>query len=92
MERVSTNGKTTLYQRVVDVTQDYFGPTADRFITRQIRNHLNKEPEQLEKKDLKGLINWISLAMSLLVDDEKLIKQFVGELKSLTNGNLPADY
>lgn len=74
----------TLYNDVVHVTHEYFGPAADRFVTRQIRNHLRKDPYQLRKQDLAGLIEWISLAMALLSDDEKLVSKYVADLKNLT--------
>jgi len=82
MPAASTNG-TNLYQDVVNVARYYFGPVSERFISRQIRQHLKKEPDQLQKKDLAKLINWIKLAMSLLVEDEEVVKRFVGELKQL---------
>jgi hypothetical protein len=75
---------TMLYTSVVDITYDYLGPAADRFVTRQIRNHLNKTPEQLKKEDLKELIDWIKVAMSLLTDDEKLLKKYLADLRQLT--------
>lgn len=75
-----------LYERVVEVSYIYLGPAADRFIARQIHSHLNKEPEQLQKEDLVGLIDWISLAMAVLVQEEELISQYQAELKSLAAG------
>jgi len=75
---------TTLYSDVVDITYDYLGPAADRFVTRQIRNHLDKKPEQLKKNDLKELINWIKIAVSLLTDDDKIVKRYISDLKRLT--------
>ena len=66
------------------VTHTYFGPAADRFVTRQIQNHLRKSPEQLGKKDLAELIDWIGLAMATLVEDKQLISRYVADLKSLT--------
>lgn len=74
----------TLYTEVVDITYDYLGPAADRFVNRQIRNHLNKTPDQLAKEDLKELIDWIKVAMSLLTEDEKLLKKYIKDLKRLT--------
>ena len=37
----------SLYLKVVRITDHYLGPAADRFIRRQIENHLNKHPEEL---------------------------------------------
>ena len=74
----------TLYEEVVKVTHEYFGPAADRFVTRQIRNHLSKNPKELRKKDLVRLINWISVAMALLHEDEELIHKYAADLQVLT--------
>ncbi len=74
----------TLYSRVVDVTHEYFGPAADRFVTRQIQSHLNKKPQQLRKQDLAGLIDWMSLAMAVVIEDEKLVNRYISDLKVLT--------
>ncbi len=73
-----------LYQQVVEVTYDYLGPAADRFIDRQIRNHLEKRPEQLLEQDLNELIDWIRLAMGLLTNDNKMINKYIRSLKLLT--------
>jgi hypothetical protein len=78
-------GNRSLYQQVVIVTEHYFGPAADRFVVRQIHSHLNIDPEQLREQDLAGLIKWISLAMALLVEDEKLIKNYAADLKELSS-------
>jgi hypothetical protein len=77
----------TLYEDVVNITHEYLGPAADRFVTRQIRNHLHKNPEELKKQDLKGLIDWIGLAMSLLSEDEALVHKYVTNLNNLTDKN-----
>ncbi len=74
-----------LYDEVVSITNEYFGLAADRFVARQIRNHLHKDPEQLRKKDLADLIQWISLAMAVLTDDEKLIKKYVTNLRDMAD-------
>jgi hypothetical protein len=72
-----------LFVRVVDVTHIYLGPAADRFIIRQIRNHLNKEPEELLPKDLYRLIDWIRVAVSFLTDDSELVAEYIDELYKL---------
>jgi uncharacterized protein YegL len=76
-------GNTTLYEDVVNITYDYLGPATDRFVTRQIKNHLHKRPEELRKKDLKELIEWISAAVNLLSDDNKLVSKYVSDLRRL---------
>jgi hypothetical protein len=74
----------TLYDEVVGITYQYLGPAADRFVSRQMQNHLNKEPEQLLQKDLNDLIVWFCLAMGILSEEPKVVKQFEAELKELT--------
>jgi hypothetical protein len=78
-----TSRAATLYSDVVDITYDYLGPAADRFVTRQIRSHLSKAPEELKKRDLRDLISWIKIAMSLLTDDNELINKYISDLKQL---------
>ncbi len=81
---MGTKKDDTLYRKVVDVTHEYFGPAADRFVTRQIQSHLNKNPSQLRKRDLAGLIDWMSLAMAVVIEDEKLVNRYVADLNVLT--------
>jgi hypothetical protein len=75
--------KNNLYEEVVTITYDYLGPAADRFVVRQIRNHLKKDPEQLRHKDLRQLIDWIQLAMRLISNDTDIIDRYVEELELL---------
>lgn len=82
---MSSNQAATLYSEVVDITYDYLGPAADRFVTRQIRSHLGKAPEELKKRDLRDLVSWIKIAMSLLTDDDQLINKYISDLKRLAN-------
>jgi len=74
----------TLFDRVVEVTHVYLGPAADRFIVRQIHNHLGKEPHELSRNDLTKLIDWIRIAVSFLTDDTALIEEYAEELEKLT--------
>ncbi|MEO8105192.1 MAG: hypothetical protein ABI602_02545 [Candidatus Saccharibacteria bacterium] len=72
-----------LYDRVVRITHVYLGPAADRFISRQVQNHLHKEPKDLSGKDLDMLIDWIRVAVSLLTEDSELIEEYTNQLQSL---------
>jgi hypothetical protein len=74
----------TLYEDVVTITYDYLGPAADRFVVRQIRNHLRKRPEELERKDLQKLMDWIQLAMRLISSDGTTIDSYMADLRALT--------
>ena len=74
----------TLYDKVVQITHVYLGPAADRFIVRQVHNHLHKEPETLSREDLSKLIDWIRVAVSFLTDDSELVEEYTDELERLT--------
>ena len=79
----------TLYDEVVSITYTYLGPAADRFVIRQIRNHLQKDPNELQPNDLRKLIDWIRLAMRLISDDTKVINQYVADLNALVSTKRP---
>jgi hypothetical protein len=74
---------TSLYDDVVTITYDYLGPAADRFVVRQIRNHLQKDPSSLERADLRQLIDWIRLAMLLISNDTAIVDRYIADLERL---------
>ena len=74
----------SIYNRVVRITHIYLGPAADRFIDRQVQNHLSKEPQDLTAADLSQLIDWIQVAVSLLSDDKEIIEEYISQLKKLS--------
>lgn len=76
-----------LYDKVVRVTNVYLGPAADRFIARQVQNHLHKRPEELSQADLSKLIDWIRVAVSLLTDDSEIVEEYAAQLERLTKQN-----
>jgi hypothetical protein len=77
------NHATSLYARVVRITHIYLGPAADRFIARQVENHLHKDPEKMTSSDLEHLIDWIRVAVSLLTDDSEIVEEYVMQLQRL---------
>ena len=77
-------GESTLHERVVRITHIYLGPAADRFIDRQVQNHLHKAPEKLTISDLISLIDWIRVAVALLTDDKEIVEEYVEQLRKLT--------
>jgi hypothetical protein len=74
-----------LYDRVVRITHVYLGPAADRFIARQVQNHLHKTPEELSEADLLKLVDWVQVAVSLLTDDKEIIEEYVSKLRQLAD-------
>lgn len=73
----------TFFDQVVNVTHGYLGPAANRFVTRQVRNHLDKSPEQFRRQDMDELIDWFTTAMALLSEDPEIVHQYNAELLSL---------
>jgi hypothetical protein len=78
-----TIGDKQLYDKVVRITNVYLGPAADRFIARQVQNHLHKPPEELSQTDLLKLIDWIRVAVSLLTEDSEIIEEYAAHLERL---------
>ncbi len=76
-------GEQPLYDKVVRITNVYLGPAADRFIARQVQNHLHKPPEKLSQADLLKLIDWIRVTVSLLTDDSEIIEEYAAQLQRL---------
>ncbi len=73
----------SVYDQVVRVTHIYLGPAADRFIARQLENHLHKSPQELSQADLLSLIDWIRVVVSLLTEDDEIIEEYTSELRKL---------
>ena len=80
---MAASSDTELYDKVVRVTHVYLGPTADRFIARQVQHHLHKAPEELSPSDLLKLIDWIKVAVSLLTEDGEVVEEYTEQLKKL---------
>jgi hypothetical protein len=79
--------RNTTYDCVVIITHEYLGPAAERFINRQVRNHLHKDPEDITKKDLSSLTDFIRLAVSLLTDDVKVVDSYIGKLEQVAHAH-----
>ncbi|HSX43979.1 MAG TPA: hypothetical protein VLE69_01605 [Candidatus Saccharimonadales bacterium] len=77
-----------LYNSIVDITQDYLGPAAGRFIDRQISNHLGKQPTLIKPEDMTKLTEWLRVAMSILTDDQSLISDYFARIDGLTKNHL----
>lgn len=77
----------TLYSKVVQITRLYLGPAAERFVDRQIQSHLNMPPVSLRTQDLKKLLDWMQIAMSLITEDSGLIEEYMTKLEYLVIDN-----
>lgn len=75
--------KTSIYQQAVQITKDYLGPAAERFINRQITFHLRKEPELLTKKDIPQLAEWVKVSIAILTEDKEMADDFTKRILEL---------
>lgn len=82
---MASKDEPVLYDKVVRITNVYLGPTADRFIARQVQHHLHKSPEELSEADLLKLIDWIRVAVSLLTEDSEVVEEYAEQLRKLAH-------
>ena len=75
--------RVTLHAQLIDISRDYLGPAAERFIDRQVTTHLQKEPLAVTRDDLLKLIDWIRLAFALLTNDHQLVEEYEQRIRAL---------
>ncbi len=73
------------YAEAVKISRDYLGPAAERFIERQVRSHLNKDPADLQPHDLYKLLDWIRISVSFLSEDADVVEDYVHQLRKLAS-------
>lgn len=83
-----------LFEAIVGIAEEYLGPAAKRFMSRQIIYHLHKQPVEVTLQDLPKLVEWARVTVALLTEDRSLVEDFSSRLLSLselkaevTNGN-----
>jgi len=76
----------SLLDQVLEISQDYLGPAAERFIDRQISTHLKKRPEKITREDVYKLIDWIKLSFALLTNDKAIVEQYAKRLRLVADG------
>ncbi len=69
---------------VIEIAEDYLGPSAPRFMERLARNHLGNSLDQITADDMQQLIQWTRISAAMLTDDADLVAEFVGRLSDLT--------
>ncbi len=73
----------SVHQQVVIIVSDYLGPAAERFVDRQVQNHLKKEPSKMSKRDLAKIIDWLKISFAFLTEDRALIDELAKRLTAL---------
>lgn len=74
-----------LYENIIDITQDYLGPAAQRFIDRQIAFHLHKNPQEITKADVPNLVEWVSVSLASLTEDTNAVKKCSDRISDLAS-------
>ena len=82
---IMTDKENNIYNQLIKVTDAYLGPSSERFINRQIINHLNKQPSEVLSSDIVELVDWIRLAMTIITDDENIVKEYISKIQKLKN-------
>ncbi len=72
-----------LYHQVTSIAEEYLGPAAERFVSRQITFHLGKEPRELASEDLPKLIEWTKITLGLLTEDRTIIDEYALKMNRL---------
>ncbi len=73
----------SIYQQTLNITKDYLGPAAERFIFRQITFHLQKNPELLAKEDIPQLAEWVKISIAILTEDKQMVDDFTKRILKL---------
>jgi hypothetical protein len=73
------------YNQILEITKDYLGPAAGRFVNRQINSYLNKSPDELLKSDIPMLAIRIRSGLVVLTKDEKTVKEAYQRISSIGN-------
>ena len=72
-----------LYQQCIEIAAQFLGPAASRFINRQITQHLQIEPDQLQKEHLPELSQWVKVSATLLTDNQ-IASDFSGKILNIS--------
>ncbi len=75
--------KTSIKDELFNISRDYFGPAAERFVNRQISTHLGKDADKLTVDDLDVLIDWLKLSFAMLTKDIRLVNEYVDRLNGI---------
>lgn len=74
-----------LRDEVVKIINDYLGPASERFVDRNIRTHLEKEPEDLSSEDIFKMCSWMKISLSIISSDAQIAQEAVDRIIKATN-------
>lgn len=70
------------YERIIEITSDYLGPAAKRFVDRQIYN-LHKSPDSLNTNDISMLALRIRSGLVVLTKDTHMVEEAFKRINSV---------
>lgn len=70
-------------EQVINITEDYLGPPAKRFIERISQFNLHKSLDQLTANDIPRLAEWIKVSLGMLTNDRAVIDECISRLLKL---------
>ncbi len=76
---------TRYYDRILDITKDYLGPAAGRFVNRQIESHIHKSPEELQKDDIPMLAIRIRSGLMVLTQNKDTVEEAYNRLTAVAD-------
>jgi hypothetical protein len=74
-----------LFDKVVEITEEYLGPAAPRFVGRHISSHLDKAPHELAHEDIPELVEWTRATFALLTSDKKIVRDYAQKISALAD-------
>jgi len=73
-----------VYNGVLKILTDYLGPVSARFLDRNIRSHLKKEPAELAPEDLPKIVEWIRITIGMVSRDTKLADECANRIINIS--------
>ncbi len=74
---------TTYYEQIIDVTKDYLGPAAKRFIDRQVSFHFEKDPKDLTREDVEKIAESVRISLGLLTQDKVMVTEAEKRIRAI---------
>lgn len=74
---------TPVFEQIVELTEEYLGPAARRFVSRQIMFHLDKQPQDVAIQDIPKLIEWTKVTLSMLTEDKRMVAEYSDKMTAL---------
>jgi hypothetical protein len=83
MTKKQVHMTTSLFEQVTAITEDYLGPAAERFVSRQITFHLRKDPLDLNAADIPKLVEWTKVTLGLITEDRQMVDDYAIKINEL---------